>query len=110
MTEEITREEKKIREEIAKILEEKFQKKAPFIESSHWRWKEPRKTETPCSKCKATTNVWCLFADSGGPLEFHDENYHICLECGHIDHQSARSGSVGYEEHADCPFCMYRWE
>ncbi len=94
---------------IAETLERQFKKQAPFLEAPGWNWKEPRQVDTPCLSCGSTAEIWCVYADSGGSTSFEDEFYHICLKCGHIEHKWEHGGSVGYEDHAYCPFCGYKW-
>lgn len=93
---------------IAETLRSKFGKTAPFEEHDSWRWKEPRKVAFRCSACGREDELWCLYADSG-LVDFHDEFYHLCLSCGHIDHESSFGGSVGWEGHAYCSLCKYQW-
>ena len=94
------------------LLEERFRELGldmPWIIFHHWNWQDPRIVETPCPKCGSAERMVCFYAESGDPNTFYDEFYHVCLKCGNIQHTSEYGGSVGYEDHADCPYCQHRW-
>ncbi|MBI4434591.1 hypothetical protein HY635_02130 [Candidatus Uhrbacteria bacterium] len=101
--------EENAEQRIAEALRSKFGRAAPFEEHPGWRWQAPRQIVQPCTQCGSAASVWCIHADSGF-RDFYDEYYHVCLECGGIDHRSSYGGMLGFERHAICPFCIHRWE
>ncbi|MCX8193718.1 MAG: hypothetical protein N3G77_07920 [Nitrososphaeria archaeon] len=70
-----------------------------------------RKVDTECSKCNSNKEVWCMYEDAGG-IDYYDEYYHICLECGHIDYSSEYWQGPYYSIWVPtpvCPFCGQEW-
>lgn len=96
-------------EMIAHVLRSRFGKTAPREEHPGWNWREPRSVKIPCRQCGEHTDVWCVYADAG-MMQFCPEFYHLCLACGHIDHESGHGGWPGWEDkdYDRCPFCEGR--
>ena len=65
----------------------------------------PIKVDKPCSKCGSLQSVYCFYYENGGATMFYDNYDHVCLECGHHEHNEEYGGQVGYEDHAYCHFC-----